>query len=296
MRTYRYLTSFIALVVSAISMNAQSVSFLNAAENSRELAMGGMNVAGDAAIVLEDNAFNASASYYRWSPKGVGTNIGSAEVGYRLGKAGIFAECRGNGYDPYPAYDGNGLATGSYRPGELSLGLGAAWAITPKLAASVLAKYVGSKLAPEAKASAFCADLNLIYRHRNLTAGLQAANIGSRLNYSTVKTPLPMMIKLGVQNDFNLGDRFRLLAGIDAGYISQGQFSTFTVSAGADLKMFDIISVMAGYRFSTDRSFEPSYLSAGLGAEISVVSIAAAYLISPAPVGNTFALSLGFSF
>lgn len=296
MRTYRYLTSFIALVVSAVTMNAQSVSFLNAAENTRELAMGGMNVAGDAAIVLEDTDFNASVSYYRWSPKGVGTNIGSMEVSYRLGKIGIFTEGRTNAYAPYPAYDGNGLATGEYKPGELSLGLGAAWAITPDLAASVFAKYVSSKLAPEAEAAAFCADLNLIYRHRNLTAGLQAANIGSKLNYSTVKTPLPMMIKLGVQNDFNLGDRFGLLAGIDAGYISQGQSGTFLVSVGADLKMFDILSVMAGYRFSTDSTFEPSYFSAGLGAEISVVSITAAYLISKAPIGNTLALTLKVSF
>lgn len=292
----KHLTAFVALMVSIISMNAQSGAFLNVPDNTRELAMGGMNVAGDASIVLEDNRCNASLSYFRWSPKGVGTNIGSVDLSYRLGKLGIFAEGRVNGYDSYPAYDGNGVAAGEYRPSEFSLGAGAAWAITPKVAASVLAKYIGSKIAPEAEAAAFCADMNIIYRHRNLTAGIMAANIGSSLNYSTAKTPLPMMVKAGIQNDFRFGEKTGLLVGLDAGYLSQGQFSSFVVSAGADLQIFDILSVMAGYRFSTDDSFEPSYLSVGLDADISFISISAAYLISPSPVGNTLALSLGYSF
>ncbi len=286
----------LALAVSVFSMSAQTASFLNVPDDAKDLGMGGVSFVRDAECVLDETSLTADVSYFRWSPKGVGTNIIDADVNYSFGKVGIFGEARMNGYASYPMFDGSGNGTGEYKPKELMAGIGAAYAITDGLAVSVLAKYVGSSLAPEAKATAFCADVNLLYRHNDLTVGLLAANLGSALNFGTAKVALPMSVKAGAAYDFGFGDDFDLQLGLDAGYMSQSGHNAVVVSAGADLKMFDIASVRAGYHFSSDTAFDPSYVSAGLGVDVSVISISAAYLFGPSPMSGTLCAAIGVRF
>ena len=183
-----------------------------------------------------------------------------------------------------------------YKPNEMMAGIGAAYAITDGLAVSVLAKYVGSSLAPEAKANAFCADVNLLYRNKDLTVGLLAANLGSSLDFGTAKVALPMAVKAGAAYDLGLGENFDLQLGLDAGYMAQSGHNAVVASAGADFKMFDIASVRAGYHFSSNNAFDPSYISAGLGVDVSVISISAAYLFGPSPMSGTLCAAIGVRF
>lgn len=296
MRIKRYSALLLALAVSVFSMSAQTASFLNVPDDARDLGMGGVSFIRDAECVIDETSLTADVSYFRWSPKGVGTNIIDADVNYSFGKIGIFGEARMNGYASYPMFDGSGNGTGEYKPNELMAGIGAAYAITDGLAVSVLAKYVGSNLAPEAKANAFCADINLLYRHNALTAGLLAANLGSSLNFGTAKVALPMLVKAGAAYDFGFGDDFALQLGLDAGYMTQSGHNAVVASAGADLKMFDIASVRAGYHFSSNTAFDPSYISAGLGVDVSVISISAAYLFAPSPMSGTLCAAVGVRF
>lgn len=281
-------------IVMILPAKAQSSSFLNTPADASDMAMGGISAVHDAASVLDETIWNADVSYYRWAPKGVGSNLINADLSYRLNKIGLLAEFRSNGYGQYPVTDLNGTVSEHFKPAEHMAGIGAAYAVTPDLAVSLLAKYIGCNLAPQAKASAFAADLNVIYRLKNLKLGLYAANLGTKLSFSGSETPLPMFLKLGAVNDFSFGEKFVLTAGLDAGYLSQGQNKSVIVSAGLDMKMFDIVSVMAGYHFSSDTSFDPSYASAGLGVDIAFVSLDAAYLISSSPIGNTLGITLGF--
>lgn len=296
MKIKKYIVALAVLVIPNLMLNAQSASFLNIPGDTKELSMGGVNFMRDADIVLDDIKMENTLSYVKWSPKGVGNNYINEDFSFRIGKIGILAQARLNGYDSYPMYDGNHNSLGNYKPQEYMIGLGAAYSITKNLGLSVLAKYVGSNLAPEVKASAFCADVNILYRIKNLTIGLLGANLGSSLNYQVSKVAMPMLVKTGVQNDFCFNEKFMLTAGLDAGLLSQGENSSVTVSAGLDFKMFNMISIMGGYHFSSEQKFEPSYISAGLGIEIFNVSLDAAYLISESPIGNTFGVSVGYSF
>lgn len=296
MKTVRYTVLLLAFVVSAFSLKAQTASFLNIPDDAKGLAMGGVNFVRDAECVLEETSVKADVSYFRWTPQGVGTNMIDADFGYSLGRLGFFVKGRVNAYDPYPMSDAAGTDLGLYKPNELMAGLGAAYEVTSGLAVSVLAKYVGSNIAPEAKAAAFCADVNVLYRNKGLTAGLLAANLGSALNFGTSKVALPMLVKAGAQNEFNFGEKMDLLVGLDAGYMTQNGHNAVTVSAGADLKMFDIASVRAGYHFSSNAAFDPSYISAGLGVDVSVISISATYLFGPSPISGTLCAALGVRF
>ena len=123
-----------------------------------------------------------------------------------------------------------------------------------------------------------------------------AANIGTKLNYSSSSAPLPMLIKAGVQNDFAFGEKFGLQIGLGAGYLAQSPNKAVVVDAGADFRMFDMFSLRAGYHYSTDVKAAPSYMSAGLGFDISMISLSAAYLIASGPVSGTLCATIGVRF
>ena len=78
--------------------------------------------------------------------------------------------------------------------------------------------------------------------------------------------------------------------------MAQAGQNSIVASVGVDFKILDMISVMAGYHFSSNAKLAPSYASAGLGFGIKGISISSAYLISSAPIGNTLGVSLGYSF
>lgn len=288
MRISRYISVLIALAVTSFASKAQTGSFLNVPQNARELAMGGVNAGSDAESVLNDDKVMVDASYAMWSPGGVASNMVGAEFGYRLGKLAILAEGTFNAYDPYTLYDEYGNETGSYSPDEMVFGVGAAYKVIPGLGVSLMAKYVGAGLAPEAGTAAFCADVNVAFSLKSLTVGVTGANIGSGT--------LPMRIEAGARNVFGFGKALKLGVGLDAGLLAQGQNSAVTVSAGLDLKIINMISVMAGYHFSTDTKFEPSYVSAGVGVDIAMIKISAAYLTGNPYVGNTLGITLGCAF
>lgn len=292
----RFLILCVMSAIPFLSMNAQTASFLNLPDDARDMATGGIKAVGDAARAIDTTVVDASVSYFSWSPKGVGSNIIDADVSYRFNKIAILAQARFNTYGSYPMSDASGVVTGSYKPLEQSIGLGAAYSITDGLAVSVLAKYVGSGLAPEAKASAFCADVNVVYAVKSLKVGLLAANLGTKLNYSSSSAPLPMLIKAGVQNDFAFGEKFGLQIGLGAGYLAQSPNKAVVVDAGADFRMFDMFSLRAGYHYSTDVKAAPSYMSAGLGFDISMISLSAAYLIASGPVSGTLCATIGVRF
>lgn len=288
MRISRCFTLLIALVLAAASASAQAGSFLNIPGDVRELAMGGLNAGSDAVIVLDDDKVDVDVSYLMWSPKGVASNIITADLGYRIGKLGIIAEAGVNVYDPYYIYDEWGNSTGEYSPNEIVAGIGAAYKVIPGLGVSVMAKYVGASLAEGVNKSAVCADVNAVFRLKSLTVGLSGSNIGSGT--------LPMLVEAGARHSFSFGKVLKLGVGLDAGYMAQGQNGAVVASAGVDFRILDMISVMAGYHFSTDTSFEPSYVSAGLGVDVAMIRISAAYLTGNPYIGNTLGITLGCAF
>ncbi len=296
MRTLKNLAVFVALALPCLNIYAQSAAVLNVPENAEYLAEGGVTAVGDAVAVLEEDVVDAFVSYYRWSPKGVGSNIINADVSCRFNKVAVLAEFARSGNGSYILYDEAGNEQGTYKPADLVVGLGAAYAILPDLSVSLMAKYVSSNLAPEAKGSAFGVDVNAVYRFRTLKVGLLVSNIGSAISFPEAKVQLPMLIKAGAKNDFHFGEKLQLEVGLDAGYLSQYKQNSVVVSAGADLKMFRMLSVRAGYHYSSNAMLEPSYVSAGLGLDVSVISLSAACLFGSPSMSGTLCATLGVRF
>lgn len=288
MRVLRYIISVAFLAAATFSTNAQDGAFLNVPSTARELAMGGVNAGADAEIVLCDRIITADISYKMWSPGGVGTTMINADLAYRLGNLAILAGGGLNTYNPYVVYDGSGIQTGTYAPNEVAFAVGAAYNVIPDLGISIMAKYVGTNLAPEAQKSAFCVDVDAAYHFRSLSVGFSGANIGS--------SALPMLVEAGAKSTFSLPKDLKLGVGVDVGYLSHGKYNAVTASAGVDLKIIEKISVMAGYHFSTNASFEPSYISAGLGLDIAMIKLSLAYLTGSPYIGNTLGFSLGVAF
>ena len=288
MRALRYFILLGVLISAAFSAKAQTGSFLNIPQNTRELAMGGINAGSDAESVLNDATLTADASFLIWSPGGVGTNVLTADMSYRLGNFAVLAEGGANLYKPYPVFDEYGNNSEEYTPNETLFGIGAAYKVMPGLSVSLMAKYAGANLAPRAKSSAFCADVNMAFNLKSLTIGVSGSNIGSG--------NIPMLLEAGARNTFRFGEALKLGVGAEAGYISQGQHNAVVASAGLDLKIKETVSVMAGYHFSTNTTFEPSYVSAGLGVDIAMIKISAAYLTGNPYIGNTIGFTLGCAF
>ena len=288
MRTLRYIISVAFLVAATFSMKAQTGTFLNVPSSARELAVGGVNAGADAESVLDEQIIAADISYKMWSPAGVGTNMINADVAYRLGKLAILADCGVNTYDPYFIYDGSGIETGTYTPNEFAFAVGAAYKVIPGLGISVMAKYVGTDLAPEAKKATICSDVNAAYQFGSLSVGVSGNNVGS--------SALPMLVEAGARKIFGFGKALKFQAGADIGFLTQGKNRAVTASAGIDIKIIDMISVMAGYHFSSNTAFEPSYVSAGLGVDIAMIKISAAYLTGNPYIGNTIGFTLGCAF
>ena len=296
MRILKNLAVFIALLLPYLNIYAQSVAVLNVPENAEHLAEGGVTAVGDAVSVLEEDVVDAFVSYYRLSPRGVGSNIINAVVSCRFNKVAVLAEFARSGNGSYSLYDEAGNEQGTYKPADLVVGLGAAYAILPNLSLSLMAKYVRSNLASEAKGSAFGVDLNAVYKFKTLKVGLLASNIGSAISYPETKVQQPMLMKAGVKNDFSFGEKLQLEVGVDAGYLSQFKQNSVVVSAGLDLKIFRMLSVRAGYHYSSNTMLESSYVSSGLGLDVSVISISAACLFGSPSMSGSLCATLGVRF
>ena len=296
MRILKNLAVFIALLLPYLNIYAQSVAVLNVPENAEHLAEGGVTAVGDAVSVLEEDVVDAFVSYYRLSPRGVGSNIINADVSCRFNKVAVLAEFARSGNGSYSLYDEAGNEQGTYKPADLVVGLGAAYAILPNLSLSLMAKYVSSNLASEAKGSAFGVDLNAVYKFKTLKVGLLASNIGSAISYPETKVQQPMLMKAGVKNDFSFGEKLQLEVGVDAGYLSQFKQNSVVVSAGLDLKIFRMLSVRAGYHYSSNTMLESSYVSTGLGLDVSVISISAACLFGSPSMSGSLCATLGVRF
>ena len=296
MRILKNLAVFVALLLPYLNIYAQSVAVLNVPENAEHLAEGGVTAVGDAVSVLEEDVVDAFVSYYRLSPRGVGSNIINADVSCRFNKVAVLAEFARSGNGSYSLYDEAGNEQGTYKPADLVVGLGAAYAILPNLSLSLMAKYVSSNLASEAKGSAFGVDLNAVYKFKTLKVGLLASNIGSAISYPETKVQQPMLMKAGVKNDFSFGEKLQLEVGVDAGYLSQFKQNSVVVSAGLDLKIFRMLSVRAGYHYSSNTMLESSYVSTGLGLDVSVISISAACLFGSPSMSGSLCATLGVRF
>ena len=287
-----------ALLLSAFAVRAQSVPFVNIADNARRMALGGADAAYSASKILDENyKGSADATYMMWQPQALGNNLILADGYFRLSdRFALAAGGRFNMYKPYESMNATGNPGASFTPSEYMAFLGFHFGATDNLAVMANVKMISSSIAPKYSGNAFAADFGVAYDIDGLTIALSARNLGTKLSYSkTVQNNLPMTVLLGAEKAFEFGDNALSLA-LDAGYMPL--HSSMVAKAGAEFSIQRIFDIRAGYHFGSNKAVEPSYATVGIGANVNVVRLGFAYFIAggDSPLKNTLAFSVGARF
>lgn len=288
------------VIISAVSLllllpaalKAQTVPFVNLGYNAEQMAMGGTNATYNTAAAFSDKSY-ADISWFNWQPKGANSTMLGVDAGIKAGSnLAILVDGKYNAFPEFQGYDINGNPSGSIKSSQMYAALGASYAITENFGFALKAKFIQDNLTNDAKGSAVCADISFGYHKDGLDVALTTANIGSKLKYGSAAHNLPMTVKAGVAKKFDASENSSIKLAADAGYIVTAK--SLTAGVGAEFCLANIFDIRAGYHLGTNG--EPSFASVGLGLDVSVLRISAAYLIGPKEAGNTIAASLGFAF
>lgn len=254
-----------------------------------------------AAMSLKDNILDASVGFGLWQPAYAGDKLVSAGLRCKVYKGlSLGLSFRDRLQNPYEITTSTGSASkdGSFTPKEYNLALGASYAFLPGLSAGVSLRCLRSALAPEIASTTFGVDLAFAFsrtfgRH-DIGAGLSVNNLGTKLKYGENKYSLPSMVKLGASYYYILDEKSShvgLTAEFDA--LFKGGFMA---GVGAEYAFRNMLFVRAGYHYGDRAKAVPQYASAGLGVRFYGVSLNASYIFASEVLGNSFGISLGYSF
>ena len=292
MKRIHTIAALSALLLCQVSASAQTVPFVNLGYNAEQMAMGATNATFNGASVFNAKS-TADISYFNWQPAASNSTMLGLNAAVKAGsRLAVLVDGKFNALPETQGFDSFGNPSGSIKSSQMYAALGAAYAITDNIGAFLKAKFVSDKLTDDAKAGAVCADLGFSYHTEGLDVALVASNIGSKLNYGTSSYSLPMLVKAGAAKELNAGEKCAVTLCADAGYIIGA--SSLSAGVGAELSLIDMIDIRAGYHLGTGA--EPSFATVGLGLNVSVLRVSAAYLIGPAEAGNSIAATLGFAF
>lgn len=287
-----------AVLLAATCAWAQSVPFVNLADNARRMALGGADAAYSVSKILDESyKGSVDATYLMWQPQALNNNIVLADGYFRLSdKFAISAGGRFNMYKPYDTMNATGNPSGTFTPSEMMAFIGLNASAADNLAILADVKFITSKLAAKYSGQAVAADLGVAYDIDGLTLALSARNLGTKLSYSkTVQSNLPMTVLLGAEKSLEIGENALDFA-VDAGYMPL--HSCMVAKAGAEFSIQRIFDIRAGYHFGSNKAIEPSYATVGIGANVNVVRLGVAYFIAggDSPLKNTLAFSVGARF
>ena len=286
----------VMLLLSALSLRGQSVSFVNMPDNARRLAQGGTDVSYSVSR-LPERGYRASveATYFMWEPGALNLYMvdGYAWLGQRLA---LSAKGRLHSIKSYEETDRNGNPGKTYNPSEYMFGLGLHYSVGNNISLLGQVNLISSNLATNFTGKTVAADIGVAYDMNDISFALTARNLGPDLKYSgSMHSNLPMIVMLGAEKYIGVSGN-RLDVAVDAGYMPL--HSCFLAKAGASFSIQYLVDIMAGYHFSGNNAVEPSYATVGLGLNVSVFELSAAYIISSSSWAprNSLAFTLGARF
>lgn len=304
---YKHITAVaVALLLSVVEMfmSAQTLPSLVLGQDPASLAVGMAGCASDAgayavqnnvaAISLSEKTLDAQIGMGLWQPAYADYKTYGIAAMYRLGKFGFALDSRMLRMPAYGGISDNGseIRDAEFAPSELGISAGASYAVMDCLSVGVALRYAGSKLATDASAAVFGADVALYFRKNGIKAGLSVNNLGTKVKYQDKAYAQPMMAKLGAGYDLALGkSALDFMAEVDmlfSGSVMAG--------AGCEYSFNEMVFVKAGYHYGNSVDVVPSYASAGLGVSIFGAKLNFAYLFGSKTLGNSMCLSLGYSF
>lgn len=302
-----YICFIVSILTASGSLYGQAAQFLTVPTDARTLSMGSTGVIAPAsafsiynnnsAAAFSDFKAALAASYAMWQPGSGKSNLVNLSGFFKIGKRGAFLlGSRFSLYSPYNITNEQGSITGTYKPTEISFDLGYAFKISESFSTAVTLRYVVSKISPDASGGAFAADLGLMYNTGNLSIGLSAANLGSKIDYGYGPYTLPAQIRLGVGYGFHIGEKHQLSAAAQGGYLINN--SGITAGIGLEYLFNKMVSVRLGGHYGNPEKGIPPHLSTGIGFSYRHLTLNAAYLLGQKEslVSNSFSIGLEWMF
>lgn len=324
-------------------------NFLTFCPDARAGAMGsiGTSTAPDvysiywnaAKSVFNESNMEVSYTYSPWMRE-ITDDMNLSSLGFfrKLGdNQAISAGFRYFSYGNIMFNDQTGENLGEHKPYELSADLSYSRKLGRELSAAVTLKYIHSQLGMGQMvsgveldaANAFAADISVFF-NRELSvagkksiwrAGLNMANIGSKLKYSDDATAsyLPGDLRLGTSLQMDVDNRNSVQLAVEANSLMvprakdheganksgvAGYFSSFgdiqnenlTWTVGAEYWYNKLAALRAGYHHNAKDSGRSTWFSMGLGVKYYNIMADFAYLIpttNNSPMRNTLQFSIG---
>lgn len=202
--------------------------------------------------------------------------------------------------------DENGDFTENFRPSDWSIDLGYSHKLGEHLALALTLRYLRSDMGTFGgadAASAFAFDLGAGYQKQLCadkpesywSAGLQIANIGSKVKYLETGYDLPASVRLGGSVGYPFSEKHKLTANLDLGYTEM--FSDTKApewAIGAEYGFLQYGFVRAGYHGGNDEKNSGNYATVGCGAAFKGIHADFAYMIAPSgsPLKNTWQIAI----
>lgn len=291
--------------------SAQSLPFLNLTQDAYTMGMGGATLAFDAnaftvttntaAITLSDKTMSAGINYMMWQPSAAKNSLVGASAFYKINdRWGVSINGKYFGYKKINGSSTEGIAGEAFTPYDFAAEAGVSFRIIDGLAVGANFRYIGSKLYKD-MASAFSADISLMYKYKDLNVAVAATNIGTKIKYGftaedLLAYDLPGTAKIGAAYNFNIAENHRISASVEGDYLFYA--NEFAAGVGAEYSFNEMVFARGGYHYGNSMNTIPSFGSVGIGAKIFGATINAAYIIAgnDSPLKNTFNISIGYEF
>nr|WP_321452784.1 PorV/PorQ family protein [uncultured Carboxylicivirga sp.] len=299
-------TIIVGSIFTFISINifAQSVSVLSVPVDARSVAMGNTYLTSSqsngiysnmAAYAMEDNKLEIGYNYRPWaSDLTDGYSFNSFTAAYSAGFKHYFSLGYKSFAEPdFDISDNNGNVTGSYSPGDYTLGLGYAYKLNDVSAVSVTLNYLNSDLSEENSATAFFADLGFKSKFKQLNYGVMVRNLGSKLSYENSEIALPLTFAAGVGYEKVFSENHSLTGQLDAAYLNGDDESGQTVGVGLEYSYKTLVDIRTGYH-SSNEEVGLSFYSLGCGVKLAGFHLDFAYLMADNALKNNYSFSIAW--
>lgn len=248
-----------------------------------------------AAVALMGRTLDAGVSYASWNVFSDARHIPMAGAAFRSGRWGFAVSAGGHVYGtPFSIFDDAGTESGTFRPVDGHVTVGAAYKLGLGLAVGVSVKGVQSSILPDHKATAFAGDIYAAWQAGGLlTATVGLCNLGTPVQYgsASASSRLPMHAKAGVN--------FRPIGGLQLAVEGDYLLNSggVALNAAAQYTVLRIATFRAGYHYSVDENAAlPSYASAGVGFRLFGIELNGTYLFASDVLKDTFSVGINFSF
>ncbi|MCQ2146574.1 MAG: PorV/PorQ family protein [Bacteroidales bacterium] len=283
-----------ALLSTRIINDPVNMSMAGAASaSSSNISMSAFGNA--AAMGFYKGKLDAQASFGKWAPNGLMSSRASLGVAGRLGKvfslslAGVYGSNQ-----EYDLIDDFGVNKGTFKPSDMMFGSGIGIAASSHFGIGLNFRYGIEKLYEDTSLRAIMVDASFMYHNEGLNVSAGVRSLGPKIiDQSDKPFNLPYAANLAAYYSLDIAEGNVLGIGVDGNYFLSGGI---TAAAGLQYSWNDIIFARAGYHYGTSAAPLPQFLGIGLGVKYYGVSANVSYVTLNKAIGNTVALSLGYSF